>query len=146
MASESIPRIPIQVSRDCVVASIQIDLSEGVLRRFRVDFLEMIRESEASNVILDVSGVEVMDGEDFQAIRNTMHMANLLGARSVLAGLRPGVVSSLIELGVDAEGFETALNLDEAFRLMEQSGEGQSRGVPNEEDGDGANYPHPHFD
>ncbi len=146
MASESIPRIPIQVSRDCVVASIQIDLSEDVLRQFRADFLEMIRQSEASSVILDVSGVDVMDGEDFQAIRDTMHMANLLGVRSVLAGLRPGVVSSLIELGVDTEGFKTALNLDEAFRLMEQSGEGQSRGVPNEEDGDGANYPHPHFD
>ena len=72
MASGSIPRIPIQVSRDCVVASIQIDLSEDVLRQFRADFLEMIRESEASNVILDVSGVEVIDGEDFQAIRNTM--------------------------------------------------------------------------
>ena len=146
MASGSIPRIPIQVSRDCVVASIQIDLSEDVLRQFRADFLEMIRESEASNVILDVSGVEVMDGEDFQAIRNTMHMANLLGVRSVLAGLRPGVVSSLIELGVDTEGFETALNLDEAFRLMEQSGEGQLRRDPNGEDGNDANHPRAHFD
>ena len=146
MASGSIPRIPIQVSRDCVVASIQIDLSEDVLRQFRADFLEMIRQSEASNVILDVSGVEVMDEEDFQAIRNTMHMANLLGVRSVLAGLRPGVVSSLIELGVDTEGFETALNLDEAFRLMEQSGEGQLRRDPNGEDGNDANHPRAHFD
>ena len=120
MARGNITRIPMQVSRGCVIASIQIDLSDDVLRQFRADLLDMIRTSDVTGVILDVSGVEIMDGEDFQALRRTMQMATLLGAIPVLAGLRPGVVSSLIELGVNTQGFEAALNMDEAFCLMEQ--------------------------
>ena len=51
-------RIPLQISRDCVIASIQVDLSDAVLRRFRVELLEKLQSSGAAGVILDVSGVE----------------------------------------------------------------------------------------
>jgi rsbT antagonist protein RsbS len=127
-----IPRIPLQVSRDCVVASIQVDLSEAVLRQFRTDLLGMLHSSGASGVILDVSGVEIMDREDYEALRRTMAMARLMGARCILAGLRPGVVSSLVELDVDLEEIEAALNLDEALRLVEEAGGMEGRGDAEE--------------
>ena len=50
-------------------------------------------------------------------------MAELMGARCLLAGLRPGVVSALLEIGVDARGVEAVLNLDEAFRVMDEPAE-----------------------
>ena len=53
-----IPGIDIQVSRDVVVASIQVDLDEDVLARFRDDLLRSIHETSSSRVILDVSGLE----------------------------------------------------------------------------------------
>jgi rsbT antagonist protein RsbS len=113
-------RIPLQISRNCVVASIQVDLSDEVLRRFRVELLELIHSSGATGVILDVSGVEVMDYRDFEALHRTMAMARLMGAPSVLAGLQAGVVSSLVELGLDTDNIVAALDLDEAFQIMEQ--------------------------
>ena len=118
--SGSIVRIPLQVSRDCVVASIQIDLSEQVLDRFRTDLLELISSSGASGVILDLSGVEVMDFQDFDALRGTVAMADLMGARTILSGLRAGVVSSLVELDADTEDVIAVLDLDDAFRVMEE--------------------------
>jgi hypothetical protein len=48
-------------------------------------------------------------------------MAAVMGARPIIAGLRPGVVSALVQLGADADDVEAALNLDEAFRLLESS-------------------------
>lgn len=118
--SGSVIRIPLQVSRDCVVASIQVDLSEEVLDQFRTDLLELIGSSGASGVILDLSGVEVMDFQDFDALRRTAAMADLMGARTVLSGLNAGVVSSLVELEADTEDVVAALDLDEAFRVMEE--------------------------
>ena len=56
---------------------------------------------------------------DFEALRRTMTMARLLGARPVLAGLRAGVVSSLVELGAETDDLEAARDLDDAFRIME---------------------------
>jgi rsbT antagonist protein RsbS len=114
--SGSVTRIPLQVSRQCVVASIQVDLSEEVLDQFRIDLLELIGSSGA---ILDLSGVEVMDFQDFDALRRTIAMARLMGSRTVLSGLKAGVVSSLVELEADTEDIVAALDLDDAFRVME---------------------------
>ena len=55
-------QIPMQLSRGCVVASLQIDLSEDVIARFRKDLLEFLHSTGAHSVILDVSGLDVIDG------------------------------------------------------------------------------------
>jgi rsbT antagonist protein RsbS len=113
-------RIPLQVSRGCVVASIQVDLTDDVLSVFRNDLLGRLDETGLTGVILDVSGVAVMDAEDFQALRATMAMAELMGARCIVSGMRPGVVSSVVELVDDVDGVEAAMNLDEAFIALER--------------------------
>ncbi len=132
--SGNVTRIPLQVSRDCVVASIQVDLSEDVLDRFRTDLLELIGSSGATGVILDLSGVEVMDYADFEALRQTIFMAGLMGAVTVLSGLRAGVVSSLVELEADTEDIVAALDLDDAFRVMDdlRNSEGNDQSVDDE--------------
>jgi rsbT antagonist protein RsbS len=112
-------RIPLQMLKGCVVASIQVDLTADVLRQFQDDLLALLEASGASAVILDVSGVAVMDVEDFEALRRTMDMASLMGARPLMAGLQPGVVSSLVELEANVGEVHAALNLDDAFRLVE---------------------------
>ena len=119
MTTFSVQRIPLQVARSCVVASIQIDLDPEVLEQFRIDLLECVQKSRANGVILDVSGIDILDLDDFNGLRSTMEMAEVLGARSILSGLNPGMVSALIDLGADPEGVNAVLNLDDAFRLLD---------------------------
>ena len=120
MTASSVQRIPLQVARGCVVASIQIDLDSEVLRQFRIDLLECVQNSRANGVILDVSGIDILDLDDFNGLRRTMGMVEIMGALPILSGLKPGVVSALIDLGADPEGIETVLNLDDAFQLLDQ--------------------------
>ncbi|MHC5023937.1 MAG: STAS domain-containing protein [Planctomycetota bacterium] len=120
MSNDAATRIPLQVSQNCVVASIQVDLTEEVLRAFRSDLLEMLHATAAEGVILDLGGVNVLDPEDFEALRQTLEMAALMGAHTILAGLRPGVVSALVELDARVEDVHAALNLDLAFDQMRQ--------------------------
>jgi len=114
-----IPGVAMQLSRGIVVASIQVDLDDDVLARFREDLLARLHESGSEGVILDVSGLQTLDSEEFAALRRIMTMTSLMGAESVLVGLQPGVVSSLIETGVDVEGLQVAINLDAGFALLE---------------------------
>lgn len=114
-------RIPLTVSRGCVVASIQRDLRGAVLQQFQTDLLECLQDSGASGVIIDLSGVRIMDADDFDGIRRTLDMAALMGARAVLVGLRPGVVSALVQLDVDTGSFDTLLDLDDGFALFENT-------------------------
>lgn len=115
-----------QLSRQCIVASIQVDLGEDVLPQFRRELLDLLHSSGAGGVILDVSGLDVIDHEDFEALRQTMGMAELMGAQAIICGLGAGVVASLVELGVPTDGVQAAFNLDEAFRLMDQLRSGPS--------------------
>jgi rsbT antagonist protein RsbS len=113
----SIP-IPIQLTRSCLVASIQVDLNSDTLRRFQQDLLERIASTHAKGVILDVSGVEIMDADDFDALRRACAMARLMGARAIMVGLRPGIVAALVDLDVAVDGMEATLDLESAFDSM----------------------------
>lgn len=108
-----------QVSRNVVVASIQVDLDDDVLARFRDDLLGRVHETGSRAVILDVSGVETLDSNEFTSLRRIITMVTIMGTESVLVGLQPGVVSALIEVGADVEGLQTAIDLDAAFALLE---------------------------
>jgi rsbT antagonist protein RsbS len=125
MNSEAVSKIPLQLAQECVVASIQVDLDDRVLRAFRDELLEFVRASGARGVILDLSGVQVMDAVEFGALRDTMRMASLMGAETVVSGLQPGVVSALIDLGADTHGVEATATLDDAFQRMWQLRRGE---------------------
>jgi rsbT antagonist protein RsbS len=112
-----------QLSRDVVVASIQVDLDDDVLARFQEDLLGRVHETDPRAVILDVSGLETIDSEEFAALRRIIKMVTIMGTESVLVGLQPGVVSALIEVGADVEGLQTAIDLDAAFALLEPAPE-----------------------
>jgi rsbT antagonist protein RsbS len=125
-------RVTINLMRGCLVATIQLDLDRMVLERFRKDLLARLDASRSRQVILDCSGVEVLDAEDFIALRRTIAMAGLMGAHTMLTGLQPGVVSALVDLDVDLGGLDTAQNLDDAFRLLESRAEDAERDVSPE--------------
>ena len=121
-----IPRVAIQVSRDVVVASIQGDLDDDILARFREDLLRRIHETGSRGVILDASGLETLDSDEFAALRRIITMSTIMGAESVLVGLRPGIVSALIEADVDVDGLRSAINLDSAFALLQPAPESEA--------------------
>jgi rsbT antagonist protein RsbS len=112
-----------QVSRSVVVASIQVDLDDDVLVRFQEDLLARVHNTGSRAVFLDVSGLETLDSDEFATLRRIIAMASIMGTESVLVGLRPGVVSALIELEADVEGLQTAIDLDAAFALLEPAPE-----------------------
>ena len=112
-------RIPLQLSRNCIVASIQVDLTPSVLHVFREELLNFLQRSGAQAVIFDLSGLEILDLEEFEALRNTISMVSLMGAKSIVAGMRPGVVSALVTLNADIDGILAAFNLDDAFMQLE---------------------------
>ena len=114
-----IPGVAMQLSRGVVVASIQVDLDDDVLARFREELLGRIHQSGSKGVILDVSGLATLDSEEFAALRRIMEMTSLMGAQSVLVGLQAGVVSALLETGADVDGLRAARDLDAGFALLE---------------------------
>src|SRR5262245_32860626 len=119
--SSDIARITIQPHRGALIASIQVDLDQHVLRRFQSDLLESVRSSRSRFVIMDLTGVAVLDESDFAGLRRTIDMAALMGTRTILCGLRPGVAASLVDLDVPIDDLQTSLNLDAALAEIAES-------------------------
>ena len=120
--------IPLQIAQNCVVASIQIDLTPELWQQLRQDLLEKLHNSEASDVIIDLSGVEIIDLTDFTELRNLIAMVAMMGAKTVISGLKPGVISALVDLDADIDGINAVLNLDDAFvfiKLLQEQHKGE---------------------
>ena len=121
MAAVGGVRVPLQVSRQCVIASVQVDLTPEVTETLETDVLELIQESRSTGLIIDLSGVELLEPEEFAALRRVMTMARLMGAHPVISGFRPGVVSALMDLDVDVVGIEATRSTDDAIELISAS-------------------------
>lgn len=112
------PTVPLQITHNCVVASIQIDLEAAVLARFQTDLLDRLAATQARTVLFDLGGLNILDAEEFIALRRIAAMASWMGARPIFVGLRAGIASSLVDLEVDLRGIEAAPSLERAFELV----------------------------
>lgn len=73
--------------------------------------LMAISRHQAEVVIIDITGVPVVDTGVANHILQTTRAANLLGSRVVLTGIAPEVAQTIVSLGVDLSGIVTRSNL-----------------------------------
>jgi anti-anti-sigma regulatory factor len=78
--------------------------------------LQQIVAHRSKYVILDVTGVEIVDTRTADHFVKVMKSAELLGTRCVMTGIRPAVAQTLVELGVDLSSIRTLRNLQEGLR------------------------------
>jgi len=78
--------------------------------------LNAIVETRSPIAILDITGVPVVDTETARYLVETIRAVRLLGARTVLSGVRPAIAQTLVHLGIDLSGVETRASLVDALR------------------------------
>jgi rsbT antagonist protein RsbS len=115
MPSGSIPILRIGPT---LLATIQVDLHDTVVDSFQNDVLEEIERSGSSGLIIDISALESVDSYVARMLANTGKMAKLMGAETVIVGMRPAVAATLVRMGYFMSGIRTALNLQEGLELQ----------------------------
>ena len=111
-------RIPILKMEDFLVTSIQVTLHDKLAMQFQDDVLRKIEHTRAKGLVIDVTAIDVVDSFLTRILMETASMASLMGAKTVLAGMQPEVAIALVELGLDLQGVETALNLEKGLDLL----------------------------
>jgi rsbT co-antagonist protein RsbR len=101
----STPLIPIS---DGVVAMPLIgSVDSGRAQQVIETLLTGVAEQRATTVILDITGVPIVDTQVANALIRAAQAVKLLGAKVILTGIRPEVAQTLVGLGVDLSGIST---------------------------------------
>jgi rsbT co-antagonist protein RsbR len=77
--------------------------------------LEGVVTYQAHTVLLDITGVQVVDTQIAQALMRTAQAVRLLGARIILTGISPSIAQTLVHLGVDLSEIMTRSTLQEGI-------------------------------
>ncbi len=99
-----------------LVGSIDTMRARDIMRAL----LEGISEHRAKFVILDVTGVPVMDTGIVNHINKTIQAARLKGARTIVTGISDAVAEAVVDLGIDWGAVETLRDLQTGLRLALQ--------------------------
>ncbi|MET8564876.1 STAS domain-containing protein [Streptomyces flaveolus] len=115
-------QVPVLALGDVLLVSLQGELHDGMAEQLQHDITNRIATSRVTGVVLDISGVDIVDSFLGRVLAEIASTASLLAARTVLAGMRPAVAITLVELGLTLPGLVTALDVDRAMELLSQRG------------------------
>ena len=79
--------------------------------------LQRIVETGSEVVILDITGVPVIDTAVCQHLLETVKAARLLGAEVLIVGLSTRTALTLVQLGIDLKGITTRTTLAKGLEL-----------------------------
>jgi rsbT co-antagonist protein RsbR len=96
-------------------------LDSGRAARLTEGLLEKIAESQAEVIILDISGVPTIDTQVAQHLLKTVQAATLMGAASIMSGVRPETAQAMVHLGIDMGHLRSRSTLRDALQLAMQT-------------------------
>jgi rsbT antagonist protein RsbS len=111
-------RIPIINLYANLIVPIQGALGDKAMIQLTEDVTGRIEHEGARGLVIDVSGVELMDSFITRNIRDLALTARLMGVPTIVSGLQPAVAITLVEMGLEIHGLETALNLERALERL----------------------------
>jgi rsbT antagonist protein RsbS len=123
-------RVPIVRVGEVLVATVLEDLRDSDALDLQERLHAALERRGARGVLLDVSVVETLDSFLGRLLNDIAAGARLLGAMTVVVGIQPAVAMTLVELGLELRGVQTALTVDRGMACLHrrlQAGVRQAR-------------------
>jgi DNA-binding response OmpR family regulator/anti-anti-sigma regulatory factor len=123
LAELSTPLIPItdRIMVMPLIGSIDVSRAQQGLEAA----LQGVQTHRARVVIIDVTGVKLIDGAVASTLMSTASALRLLGAQAVITGIRPELAQTLVALGIDLSAIVTMGTLKSGIGYaLKQTGDG----------------------
>lgn len=110
----SVPVLP--VSDTTLVMPLIGALDSHRLQEAQEQALSHVGRTRARRLILDITGVPVVDTQVAQGLVHLVQSLRLLGAEAVLVGIRPEVAQTIVGLGLSLETIQTASDIQSVLQ------------------------------
>lgn len=112
----STPLIPF--SEDVVIMPLIGTIDSQRAQQVMETLLEGVAQYHAVFVILDITGVQVVDTHVANVLLRAAQAIKLLGAQTILTGIQPAMAQTLVSLGVDLSGLLTRNTLQSGIAFV----------------------------
>jgi rsbT antagonist protein RsbS len=113
-------RIPIIKIGNFLIVSIQVDMHDKLALQLQSQILQEIEKTGAKGVLIDISVLEMVDSFIGRMLSGMASMAAIMDAAVVIVGMQPAVAITLVELGLEMPGVDTALNMENGMEMLER--------------------------
>ncbi|HZM77213.1 MAG TPA: STAS domain-containing protein [Candidatus Limnocylindrales bacterium] len=111
-------RVPILKIGEVLLVSIQVDMQDQMAMRLQTDLGERIVETGCRGVIIDITGLDIVDSFVGRTLSTIASISRVLDAETIVVGMRPAVAITLVELGLSLNGIRTAMNVERGMQLL----------------------------
>jgi len=112
-------RVPILKLGNALLVTIQVDMHDRLATALEEDLSAKIVSSRAKGVVIDISGLDIVDSFMGRMLDNIAAVSRMLDAETVVVGMRPAVAITLVELGLELNGIRTALDLERGMKMIQ---------------------------
>lgn len=107
----------LRISEETIVVPLIGAIDSGRAQRVVESLLEAVAAQRSDVVILDITGVPLVDTQVANVLLQCARAVRLLGTRLVLTGIRPDVAQTIVALGIDLGDIVTRADLREGIRF-----------------------------
>ncbi|HXH09548.1 MAG TPA: PAS domain S-box protein [Alphaproteobacteria bacterium] len=107
----------VQVWDGVVVAPLIGTLDSQRTEQFMERLLQRIVDTNSPVALVDITGVPTIDTQTAQHLIETITAVRMLGAQTVLTGVRPALAQTLVHLGIDLSHIVTRSSLSAGLRV-----------------------------
>lgn len=104
--------------KNVLLVTVPDDPSDKMVYELQEQVLRSLEKHQSTGVILDISLVNVMDSFFARTIAETTQMVSLMSGMTVVAGMQPSVAITATELGLTLGTAFSALDVDQAFEIL----------------------------
>jgi rsbT antagonist protein RsbS len=115
-------RVPIIKLWTLLLVPLQGELTDQLANQLTSEVLSRIHEEGCSGLVIDITGLWVVDSHLCSVLSELSSAASLMGARTLLSGMKPDIALTLETMGVELRGVRTTLNLEDALSALGVAG------------------------
>ncbi len=111
----------VTVVEGCLIVTLPSEITDKEIELGISRIITKANNVSIVSAILDLSMLKGMDSYTFKFLQKASKAISLMGVNVVWIGLKPGVVSALLDLNVDVSGIKAAINLEQGFKLVSKT-------------------------
>ena len=115
-------RIPIIKLWHLLLIPLQGEMTDDLANQLMNEVLDRIHQLGCSGLVIDITGLWLVDSHLCSVLSQLSSAAALMGARTFISGMKPDIALTLETMGVQLHGVSTTLDLEDALELLGVNG------------------------